>query len=90
MLARGVGFVVCFRLIALASLSIAAVLASPGARAQDDFYKGKQIRLVVSTDAGGAYDTYARILAQIMREHIPGNPTIILQNMPGPQRAGLP
>ena len=72
-----------FRLIALATLSIAAVLANPGARAQDDFYKGKQIRLVVSTDAGGAYDTYARILAQIMRDHIPGNPIIIVQNMPG-------
>ncbi len=72
-----------FRLIALAFLSIAAELASFGARAQDDFYKGKQIRLVVSTDAGGANDTYARILAQIMQEHIPGNPTIIVQNMPG-------
>ena len=72
-----------FRLIALASLSMAAQFASPGARAQDDFYKGRQIRLVVSTDAGGAYDTYARLLSQVMKEHIPGNPTIIVQNMPG-------
>ncbi len=72
-----------FRLIAVTSLSMAAALASLGARAQDDFYKGKQIRLVVSTDAGGAYDTYARLLSQVMKDHIPGNPTIIVQNMPG-------
>src|SRR5262245_63319081 len=51
--------------------------------AGDDFYKGKQLRLVVSTDPGGAYDTYARLLAQILKEHIPGNPTIVVQNMPG-------
>jgi tripartite-type tricarboxylate transporter receptor subunit TctC len=71
------------RHIALLSLSMVAEFASLGARAQDDFYKGRQIRLVVSTDAGGAYDTYARLLAQVMKEHIPGNPTIIVQNMPG-------
>jgi tripartite-type tricarboxylate transporter receptor subunit TctC len=58
-------------------------LASVAAWAQDDFYKGKQLRLVVSTDAGGAYDTYARLASQILKEYIPGNPTIIVQNMPG-------
>jgi tripartite-type tricarboxylate transporter receptor subunit TctC len=72
-----------FRFIALSSLWIAAVLTSPCAQAEDDFYKGKQLRLVVSTDAGGAYDTYARQLSPILREYIPGNPTIIVQNMPG-------
>jgi tripartite-type tricarboxylate transporter receptor subunit TctC len=72
-----------FRFIALACWWIAAGFAGPHAWAQDDFYKGKQLRLVVSTDAGGAYDTYARLLSQILKEHIPGNPTIIVQNMPG-------
>jgi tripartite-type tricarboxylate transporter receptor subunit TctC len=38
---------------------------------------------VVSTDAGWAYDTYARLVSQILKEYIPGNPTIIVQNMPG-------
>jgi tripartite-type tricarboxylate transporter receptor subunit TctC len=51
--------------------------------AEADFYRGKQIRLVVSTDAGGAYDTYARLLVQVLKDHIPGNPMIIIQNMPG-------
>jgi len=58
-------------------------LASHGAWAQGDFYNGKQLRLVVSTDPGGAYDTYARLLSQILKDYIPGNPTIIVQNMPG-------
>jgi tripartite-type tricarboxylate transporter receptor subunit TctC len=71
------------RLIALVCLCVAAGLASPHAWAQDKFYQGKQLRLVVSTDAGGAYDTYARLVSQILKENIPGNPTIIVQNMPG-------
>src|SRR5207248_10086282 len=53
--------------------------------APDDalFYAGRQIRLIVSSEAGGAYDTYARLVAQLLRDHIPGNPSIIVQNMPG-------
>jgi tripartite-type tricarboxylate transporter receptor subunit TctC len=72
-----------FRFIVLAGLWVAAEFASHRAWAQEDFYKGKQLRLVVSTDAGGAYDTYARLLTPFLREYIPGNPTIIVQNMPG-------
>jgi hypothetical protein len=69
------------------ALSIGAAGQLAAADGDNDFYNGKQIRLIVSTDAGGAYDTYARLLAQVLREHIPGNPTIIVQNMPG--AAGL-
>jgi tripartite-type tricarboxylate transporter receptor subunit TctC len=72
-----------FRFVGLACIWLAAGFASAAAWAQDDFYKGKQLRLVVSTDAGGAYDTYARLASQILKEYIPGNPTIIVQNMPG-------
>ena len=58
--------------------------ATAPSSAQDaNFYNRKQIRLIVSTDAGGAYDTYARIMAQALKDHIPGNPTIVIQNMPG-------
>src|SRR5262245_31859363 len=53
------------------------------AQPEANFYSRKQIRLIVSTDAGGAYDTYARILAQVLKDHIPGNPSIVIQNMPG-------
>ena len=67
----------------LALALTAATLANLPAWAQADFYKGRQIRLIVATDPGGAYDTYARLMAQVLKDHIPGNPTIIVQNMPG-------
>lgn len=49
----------------------------------DDFYKGKQIRLVISNVPGGAFDIAARLVAQHMARHIPGNPIIVSQNMQG-------
>src|SRR5258708_7489385 len=47
------------------------------------FYKDKTIRIIVGFTSGGLYDQYARILARHMGKHIPGNPNIIVQNMPG-------
>jgi tripartite-type tricarboxylate transporter receptor subunit TctC len=55
------------------------------ARAQDDvaaFYRGKQVRLVVGTAPGGGYDLFARIVARHIAAHIPGQPTVIVQNQP--------
>src|SRR5262245_44655501 len=48
-----------------------------------DFYRGKTINFIVSTGAGGGYDIYARPLARHMGKYIPGNPTIVVQNMVG-------
>lgn len=48
-----------------------------------DFYAGKQLRLIVGADAGGAFDLYARALSRHLGKHIPGNPIVIVQNMPG-------
>ena len=48
-----------------------------------DFYRGKTVTLTVGYSAGGGYDTYARILARHMGRHIPGNPPVVVQNMPG-------
>jgi len=64
---------------------VVVVLAAPAARADEvaDFYKGKRINLIVSYGTGGGYDVYARVLAKHMSRHIPGNPNIIIQNMPG-------
>ena len=61
-----------------------AALAAPAA-AQDpaSFYRGKSVRLIVGFSAGGGYDVYARVLARYLGRHIPGNPTVIVQNMPG-------
>ncbi len=51
--------------------------------AQEPFYKGKTIRLVVATPPGGGFDTYARLITRHMTKHIPGQPNIIVENMPG-------
>ncbi len=52
-------------------------------RAQESFFKGKTIRIVVGFSAGGGYDIYARAIARHMSQHIPGNPTIVVENMAG-------
>jgi tripartite-type tricarboxylate transporter receptor subunit TctC len=69
------------------ALAAGLLLAATTAQAADDFYKGKQIQLLVGTDAGSAYDTYARVMAPHWARHIPGQPTIVPQNMVG--AAGL-
>jgi tripartite-type tricarboxylate transporter receptor subunit TctC len=69
-----------------APLLFAALIATRPAQAQDnvaDFYRGRTINLIVGYSAGGGYDTYTRILARHLGKHIPGNPTIVVQNMPG-------
>jgi tripartite-type tricarboxylate transporter receptor subunit TctC len=48
-----------------------------------DFYRGKQINIIVGSSAGGGYDTYARLIARHFSEHMPGNPDVVVQNMPG-------
>jgi tripartite-type tricarboxylate transporter receptor subunit TctC len=68
-------------LCGLSVLSVPALL--PPANAADPYFKDKQIRLVVGSAPGGGYDAYGRLLAQYMKQHIAGNPTIIVQNMPG-------
>jgi tripartite-type tricarboxylate transporter receptor subunit TctC len=67
-----------------ASLLLAAALgASAHAAAPGDFYKGRTLFIIIGYSAGGGYDLYARVLAQHMGKHIPGNPTVVPQNMPG-------
>ncbi len=53
------------------------------ADAVSDFYRNTRIRLIVSSTPGGGYDTYTRTVARHMPNHIPGNPRVIVQNMPG-------
>jgi tripartite-type tricarboxylate transporter receptor subunit TctC len=53
------------------------------ALAQDPFYKGQTITILAGTGAGNVYDLYARLFARHMGKYIPGNPDIIVQNMPG-------
>ncbi len=69
----------------LALAAVAAVAAAPQAQAGAvaDFYKGKQLAIQVGFGAGGGYDTTARIMARHFGKHVPGNPTVIVQNVPG-------
>jgi len=70
--------------LALALLS-ALMLAASSAYADDvaDFYRGKQINLVVGYGPGGGYGVYGRLIARHLGKYIAGNPTIVVQNMPG-------
>jgi tripartite-type tricarboxylate transporter receptor subunit TctC len=68
------------------ALAVAAIAIASPAHAADavaDFYKGKTVQVLVGFGPGGGYDLYARTLARFMGKHIPGNPTMVPQNMPG-------
>ena len=48
-----------------------------------DFYRGKTLRMLIGYGPGGGYDIYGRLVAEFLPRHLPGNPTIVAQNMPG-------
>lgn len=58
-------------------------VASYGAALADDYYRDKQISLILGYNAGGGYDLHARLVANALPRHIPGTPKIILRHMPG-------
>ena len=69
----------CYLLIAIGL----GLLFRATVSAQESFYKGKTIRIIVGAPPGGGYDTYSRLIARHIGKHIPGNPTVIVENMPG-------
>src|SRR5262249_18305720 len=72
--------------LACALTAAALVIATaPMANADPiaDFYHGKQLRMLIGYGPGGGYDIYGRLVAEFLPRHIPGNPVIIPQNMPG-------
>lgn len=65
-----------------------ALLSATGAVAQAqtqiaEFYRGKQVTIVVGSSAGGGYDLYGRLVQRFIGKYIPGNPNVVVQNMPG-------
>lgn len=78
---RGWGARACMTLAVV--LAGAGVLTTAATARAEDFYQGKQIRLISGSDAGGGYDAYARLLARHWSDFIPGHPAIVVQNMPG-------
>src|SRR5258705_13502721 len=71
--------------IAAGLTALAAAPSALRAASVDDFYKGRQITLMLSADAGGGYGSYANAFAPYLLAHIPGKPKIVVQYMP---RAG--
>lgn len=71
------------RLMIAFSVMIAVAAAGSGEAADDGFYKGKTIRLIVAFSPGGGFDTYSRAIGRHLGKHIPGNPTVIVDNMTG-------
>jgi len=67
----------------LAAIAVALSLAAGPAGAQEPFYRGKTIRIVISTGVAGGYAEYARVIAEHMGRHIAGKPDFIVQSMPG-------
>jgi tripartite-type tricarboxylate transporter receptor subunit TctC len=70
----------------LAALAVAALFVPHPACAQDSvaqFYKGKTVTIIAASSPGGGYDLYARLIAHVLGRHLPGNPTVVVANMPG-------
>lgn len=64
--------------------ALSVLAASGGDRAEaQSFFKGKTVRIVVGSTAGGGLDAYARAVGRHLGKHVPGNPTVIVENMPG-------
>src|SRR5262245_47753718 len=73
--------------IAIIALFFASAI-SPAASQPSDFYAGKTLRILVGVEAGGTVDTLARLFVGYLRKHIPGNPAIVVQNMPSAAGVG--
>ena len=72
------------RRVALALGAVSLLCASPAyAQPAADFYKGRTVTLVVSSSPGGGYDIMSRTIAKYLGNHLPGNPRVLVQNMPG-------
>ncbi len=70
----------------LGSVGLLVALLGAGAgpaAAQDEFYRGKTVRIVVGFPPGGGYDTYSRAIARHLGKHVPGRPAVIVENMSG-------
>jgi tripartite-type tricarboxylate transporter receptor subunit TctC len=77
------------QLIAAAAVALSAVTAfsftgsAASAQSLADFYKGRNVTILVGYGTGGGYDVYARVISRHFGKHLPGNPNMVVQNMPG-------
>ena len=66
-----------------AGVALTALLATPGCAAAQDFYKGRTVTLIAGASAGGGIDLFARYLQRHLGKYIPGNPAVVVTNIPG-------
>jgi tripartite-type tricarboxylate transporter receptor subunit TctC len=71
------------RRLVLGLLVLLALGGTARSQTAEPYYKGKQIALILGYSPGGTYDVYARLAASLLPRYIPGNPTIVIRNMPG-------
>ena len=69
--------------VAFFALAAVSIRDAGAQQSVAEFYSGKQMKFIIRGDPGGGYDLYSRLIAAYIVHHIPGNPTIIPQNMPG-------
>src|SRR5262245_12537319 len=71
------------RLAAIILALVFRVLGASEGHTQESFFKGKQVRIIVGLSSGGGYDRAARLIARYLGKYVPGNPDMVVQNMPG-------
>src|SRR5947208_1424177 len=71
------------RPLAVSTAAIALAVGAIGGAHAQSFFEGKGVRIIVGFVPGGGFDSYARVIARHVGRHIPGNPTIVVENMPG-------
>jgi len=76
-------FTMQFLLVAAPALILWISASHPAKAASESFFAGKTVRLIVGYSPGGGFDTFARLMARYLKRHIPGNPTVLVLNMPG-------
>ena len=69
--------------VVMLAMVVCAAVTTASAQTPAEFYKGKRMTMITSASVGGGYDQYARLLAKHMPRFIPGNPSIVVQNMVG-------
>jgi tripartite-type tricarboxylate transporter receptor subunit TctC len=76
-------FRICVSVLALAGLAFVGSVAPASAQSGEDFYKGKQLSVMIGYGVGGTDDLWARLIARHIGDHIPGHPTVVPVNTPG-------
>ena len=72
------------RIVCLAwIITLGLLFGAPQASAQEPYYQGKVVKMVLGHSPGGGYDAYTRLIGRHLGKYLPGNPSVVVENMPG-------